>query len=188
MAIIKARQRKRLFVQLREEYAASSKDAVVLNARYASEKRFRSLLKLFPWEMAGILVIREQQVDAHFSTENQKRRSSFLFRPTTHTIEWKKADFFRNGIISWLVVTGPGDERHFFTSETGWTIFGSKRRNVALIEQIQTALRLAKCRECEYLLWGNTTGVCPECGTAFARPDEDLADVVGNAPIARPVE
>ncbi len=187
-AVVKARRRKRLFTELRAEHAESGRDAVLLNARYASERRFRRLLKIFPWEMAGILVVRERGIEAHLATENRKQRLSMSFHPSTHTIEWKNADYFRNGFISWLVVTGPNGERHYFTSETGATIFRSKRRNVDLIEQIQTALRLAKCLECEYVLWGNTTGVCPECGTAFSRPDEDLAGVDGIAPIARPVE
>ena len=185
-AVVKARRRRRLFERLRVEHAASMKGAVVLNARYASERRFRRVFKMFPWEMAGILIVQEHGIDAHLATENGKRRVSLSFRPALHTIEWKKADYFRNGFISWLVVTGSNDERHYFTSETGATIFRSTQRNVDLIEQIQTALRLAKCLKCEYVLWGNMTGVCPECGTAFVRPDEDSTSV--DAPMARPVE
>ncbi len=28
------------------------------------------------------------------------------------------------------------------------------------------------CRKCNYILTGNISGICPECGTPVARPDE----------------
>ena len=38
------------------------------------------------------------------------------------------------------------------------------KQNLALIE----ILRLSHCVKCGYLLKGNTSGICPECGEATA--------------------
>ncbi|MCA9255035.1 MAG: hypothetical protein KDA33_05330 [Phycisphaerales bacterium] len=169
LAILGARRRKRRLASLHSEFEAST-GATLLDVRYASERRFKSALKLFPWEMVGVLVVRDNGIDAHLLSTNGKKRKDLAFHPDNHTIEWKTPDFFRNGVIPWLIISGP-NEKHYFTSETGATILGSKRRTHVLIEQIQSTLRLAKCRKCEYLLWGNTTGICPECGEGFLRPE-----------------
>jgi len=170
LAILGARRRKRRLASLHFELDASAGGATLLDVRYASERRFRSALKLFPWEMVGVLVVRDDGIDAHLLSTNGKQRKELAFHPDDYTIEWKTPDFFRNGVIPWLIISGL-NEKHYFTSETGATIFGSKRRTNLLIEQIQSTLRLAKCRQCEYLLWGNTTGICPECGERFPRPE-----------------
>lgn len=169
LAILDARRRRRRLASLHAEFAAACKNAALLDVRYASERRFRSVLKLFPWEMVGVLVVRDDGIEAHLVSTNGKKRKELVFHPDAYTIEWKTPTFFRNGVIPWLIVSG-AEEKHYFTSETGATIFRAKRRTSVLIERIQSTLRLAKCRQCEYLLWGNTTGVCPECGTAYMRP------------------
>ncbi|MCB9851648.1 MAG: hypothetical protein H6819_01025 [Phycisphaerales bacterium] len=170
LAIIGARRRKRRLASLHSEYESAARDATLLDVRYATDRRFKSYLKLFPWEMVGILIVRIDRIDAHLVSTNGKKRIALSFHAGAHTIEWKKPEFLRNGIIPWLIISDP-NEKHYFTSETGATIFGSKRRTETLIERIQATLRLAKCRECEYLLWGNTTGICPECGSTYSLPN-----------------
>jgi predicted amidophosphoribosyltransferase len=37
-------------------------------------------------------------------------------------------------------------------------------------EQVERVLGLYRCRKCGYSLIGNTSGICPECGTQVAAP------------------
>lgn len=171
VAIIAARRRKRRLAAFHSEFSTAAPDAALIDVRYASDNRFRQTLKLFPWNMYGVLVVRDRGAEAHLVTSRGHHPIVLTFTPEQHTIEWRSGHLFSsNGALAWLVVTDPDGERHYFTAETGATILGTCRKTAAMVDQLESALRLRKCRQCEYLLWGNVSGVCPECGTAFQRP------------------
>jgi len=101
--------------------------------RYASESRFNSFFKIFPWEGAGILVIAAGNV-LFLGETNSNGEVTLQFSPTTSQINWLGKAPFPNGAISWLYfVTQTG--KHYFSSETGILVFGSHTSTKAIYEE-----------------------------------------------------
>jgi hypothetical protein len=99
--------------------------------RYASEPRFKSFLKIFPWEGAGILVILPGSV--LFFGETSSGQVSLQFAPANSTINWLGKAPWPNGAVSWFYFeTTPG--KQYFSSETGVLIFGSHKSTKAIYD------------------------------------------------------
>ncbi|MCU0798709.1 MAG: hypothetical protein MUC62_03440 [Candidatus Thermoplasmatota archaeon] len=91
--------------------------------RYCSEERFPKFWKFFPWEAAGILYLGKEKV-VFLGESSSKRNIELEFNIRNSNVNWlgKKIN---NGGLSWLLITFQG-KKHYFTSETGTTIIGSK--------------------------------------------------------------
>jgi len=171
LALLMLRRRRRVYRNLRAQLPPEVTPEQVCDVRYASAQRLKSLLKVLPWEMTGILFADENGLAAWLQSSNGKRNLTLRFDPQQHIVEWRgQESFFRNGPLNWLAIGTPDEPEHFFTSETGITILGSKDKTQDIVRMLQSSLHMRRCLQCSYELWGNTTGVCPECGTAFARP------------------
>ena len=176
VAWLMLRRRRRIYRSLRAQLPPQVTPEQVCDVRYASARRLKSMLKILPWELTGILFADEQGLSAWLQSGNSKRNLTLRFDPERDVVEWRgQESFMRNGPLNWLAIGTPKAPEHFFTSETGLTILGSKDKTQDIVRMLQSSLHITRCLQCEYELWGNTTGVCPECGTAFARPSAELA-------------
>jgi hypothetical protein len=102
--------------------------------RYACERRFKSLVKFFPWEGAGILVV--PPGSAIFLGETFGATPVELqFAPGNSTLNWLGKAPWPNGAVSWFFFATT-TEKHYFTSETGFFVFGSHKSTREIYEEI----------------------------------------------------
>jgi len=94
-------------------------------ARYASQPRFDSWFKIFPWEGAGILVLAPGSV-LFLGETNSGAPVNLQFAPANSSLEWIGKTPFPNGAVSWFVFT-TANGKVYFSSETGAFVFGSHR-------------------------------------------------------------
>ena len=104
-----------------------------LPARYASEPRFNSWFKIFPWEGAGIMVIVTGSVLFLGETLSGKPLT-LQFSPGNSRLNWLGKTPWPNGAISWLRFDTAA-EKHYFSSETGPLVFGSHKSTKALYDE-----------------------------------------------------
>jgi hypothetical protein len=104
-----------------------------LPARYASEPRFNSWFKIFPWEGAGIMVIVTGSV-LFLGETFSGTPLTLQFSPGNSRINWLGKCPWPNGAISWLRFD-TADQKHYFSSETGALIFGSHKSTKALYDE-----------------------------------------------------
>jgi len=104
-----------------------------LPVRYASEPRFRSWFKIFPWEGAGILVLAPGSV-TFLGETNSGSSLNLQFAPGNATVNWIGKSPFPNGAVSWFDFnTASG--KHYFSSETGVFVFGSNKSTRELFNE-----------------------------------------------------
>jgi len=102
-------------------------------ARYASQPRFDSMLKIVPWDTAGILVIVPGSV--LFLGESLSGTPLTLqFAPGNSRIGWLGKCPWPNGAVSWFQFEVAGG-KHYFSSETGVMIFGSHSSTKAIFDE-----------------------------------------------------
>ena len=102
-------------------------------ARYASQQKFDSLLKFFPWNGAGIIIVVPGSV--LFLGETLSGTPITLqFAPGNSRVNWLGKCPWPNGLVSWLRFD-TADQKHYFTSETGIFIFGSHRTTKAIYDE-----------------------------------------------------
>jgi hypothetical protein len=102
-------------------------------ARYASQRRFDSFFKFFPWEGAGIVVVAPGSV--LFLGETMSGSPITLqFAPGNSRINWLGKCPWPNGMISWLRFDTAA-EKHYFSSETGVMVFGSHAGTKAIYDE-----------------------------------------------------
>lgn len=104
-----------------------------LPVRYASEPRFKSWFKIFPWEGAGVLVLAPGGV-LFLGETNSGQPLDVQFAPANARINWIGKSPFPNGAVSWFDFTMP-DARHYFSSETGAFVFGSNNSTRNIFEE-----------------------------------------------------
>lgn len=105
-----------------------------LPVRYASESRFKALFKIFPWGGAGILVIAPGS--ALFLGQLLSGSPVMLqFAPANSALSWLGKAPWPNGAVSWFYLT-IGDEKHYFTSETGALVFGSHKSTKGIYDEV----------------------------------------------------
>ncbi len=101
--------------------------------RYASEPRFKSFFKIFPWEGAGIVVVAPGSVI--FLGETSAGLPVMLqFAPGNSTLAWLGKAPWPNGAVSWFYFATPAT-KHYFSSETGILIFGSHKSTKAIYDE-----------------------------------------------------
>jgi hypothetical protein len=104
-----------------------------LPVRYASEPRFRSWFKIFPWEGAGILLMMPGSV-TFLGETNPGTAVNLQFAPGNATLNWIGKSPFPNGAVSWFDFT-TASGKHYFSSETGVFVFGSQRSTKELFDE-----------------------------------------------------
>src|SRR5437870_95200 len=93
--------------------------------RYASEPRFKSWWKVFPWEGAGVLVTAPASV-LFIGETNSGAPVALQFTSANARLNWLGKCPWPNGAVSWFEAVTP-NEKHYFSSETGAFIFGSHK-------------------------------------------------------------
>jgi len=166
VALVKSQRRKKFYSEMMHRFQHYYTSAVPVKVRYCSQKRYEKLLKLFPWEAAGIMFLMPEQIQVHL-TGAKKKHLHFQYSPLDYGIEWAGRDFWRNGPVSWVLLVSRSGDKHYFTSETGAFVFGSKGSTVSLRQKLEETLPLVRCSSCGYLLWGNVSSICTECGNSF---------------------
>ncbi len=107
--------------------------------RYASEWRFKAFLKIFPWESGGILVAFPGSVLV-FSETLSGQLLTLQFAPGNSTVHWLGKAPWPNGAVSWFYFATAG-EKHYISSETGISIFGSHKSTRAIYEEVDRSFQ-----------------------------------------------
>ncbi len=101
--------------------------------RYASQPRFEAMLKILPWDTAGLLIVAPGGV--LFLGENLAGDPVTLqFAPGNSRLAWLGKCPWPNGAVSWFQFQ-TADQKHHFTSETGIMIFGSHSSTRAVFDE-----------------------------------------------------
>lgn len=101
--------------------------------RYASQPRFDAMLKILPWDTAGILIVAPGSV--LFLGESLAGAPVTLqFAPGNSRMAWLGKCPWPNGAVSWFQFQTV-DQKHHFTSETGIMIFGSHASTRAVFDE-----------------------------------------------------
>lgn len=102
-------------------------------ARYASQPRFDSWFKIFPWEGAGILVLAPGSV-LFLGETNSGEPVNVQFAPSNSALSWIGKTPFPNGAVSWFMFT-MANRKDYFSSETGAFVFGSHKSTKQLFDE-----------------------------------------------------
>ena len=106
--------------------------------RYASEPRFRSWWKVFPWEGAGLLVPANGVV-TFVGEQLNGSPVNLQFAHNLSQLTWLGKCPWPNGAVSWFVLETLG-HKHYFTSETGAFVFGSDNSTRAAFDDCSRSL------------------------------------------------
>ena len=120
-----ARERKRIQNELIQDNRDILNTGRWFPVKYASQKRFNKLLKFFPWEATGILFIDHSRI-IFFSSHLLWKNLQFEIPVHDAKIRLIGKKVWPNGFLSWIAVNLPTGT-HYFTSETGTFIMGSKK-------------------------------------------------------------
>jgi hypothetical protein len=126
-------KRKRIRQRVLTEQAQFIGNHPWIPVRFASEPRFNSWFKIFPWEGAGILLLAPGSV-TFLGETNAGRPVNLQFAPGNSTLNWIGKSPFPNGAVSWFDFT-TASGRHYFSSETGAFVFGSHRSTKEAFDQ-----------------------------------------------------
>ena len=123
--------------RIRERIVAARADLIGnkrwFPARYASQPRFDSWVKILPWEAAGILVTVTGSV-LFLGETFSGTPITLQFAPGNSRINWLGKCPWPNGAVSWLRFD-TADGNHYFSSETGVMIFGSHGSTKAIYDE-----------------------------------------------------
>jgi hypothetical protein len=109
--------------------------------RFASEPRFKSWFKIFPWEGAGVLVMVPGSV-LFLGETNSGQAMSVQFSPVNADLQWIGKTPFPNGAVSWFHFTNAAGKQ-YFSSETGAFVFGSHRSTKEAFDRAVESFRAA---------------------------------------------
>jgi hypothetical protein len=126
-------KRKRIYARILSTRADVIGDKRWFRARYASQPRFDSWIKIMPWEGAGLLVVVTGSV-LFLGETNSGTPLTLQFAPGNSAIHWLGKCPFPNGAISWLRID-TANQKHYLSSETGLLVFGSDKSTRALFNE-----------------------------------------------------
>ncbi len=106
--------------------------------RYSSEKKFKSFIKFFPWNGAGVLFCQKGRTIFIGKTISGKPLQ-MEFNPTNSRPNWQGMDILKNGVVTWMDFD-TANGKHYFTSETGFFVFGSESSTRKIAEDAQASL------------------------------------------------
>lgn len=134
-AFWQTKKRKRLQTELATRVMANPLNAEqpIYPVKYAAGKNFHSWLKIFPWEASGVLRLTDDAV-VFQGAKNNGQPLEFAFVPQTTSSKWIGVNLI-NGVTSWFMLEQNG-ERHYFTAETGTTVFGSKHGSQEILDRV----------------------------------------------------
>jgi hypothetical protein len=116
-------QRQKLYARILSSRADLIGTNRWFHVRYASQSRFNALIKIFPWESAGIIVAAPTSV-LFLSETSSGAPITLQFAPSNSRINWLGKSPWPNGAVSWIRFD-TAHEKHYFSSDTGALIFGS---------------------------------------------------------------
>ena len=126
-------KRKRIRARIASSHGQMIGNGRAVPVRYASEPRFRSWWKVFPWEGTGLLVPATGVVTFLGEQLNGTPINLQFGRNATHAT-WLGKCPWPNGAVSWFALETQG-QKHYFTSETGPFIFGSNNTTKAAFDE-----------------------------------------------------
>ncbi|HEY8186016.1 MAG TPA: hypothetical protein VIF64_08105 [Pyrinomonadaceae bacterium] len=132
--VLQKRKRDRTREVIRRDHQQLIGNHQAFPVRYASELRFKSLFKIFPWESAGILVT----VPGSALLLGQTLSGSpvtLQFAPGNSTVNWLGKAPWPNGAVSWFYFTTTA-EKHYISSETGLFVLGSAKSTKAIYHEV----------------------------------------------------
>jgi hypothetical protein len=130
-------KRKRIRQRTASSYGQMIGNSRTVAVRYASEPRFRSWWKIFPWEGAGLLVPAAGVVTFVGEQLNGSPINLQFARNTTQAT-WLGKCPWPNGAVSWFALDTQG-QKHYFTSETGPFVFGSNNSTKAAFDDCSSS-------------------------------------------------
>jgi hypothetical protein len=131
----KAKKRKLQQNALLEKNAELLGNGELFRVRYCSEARFKKIFKFFPWEATGVLCLQAGKI-IFLGNVSKGQEIRLELEKNGAVTEWVgKKNWFKNGMAAWLVITASG-RKHYFTSETGTTIFGSACTTQEMYEKL----------------------------------------------------
>jgi len=129
---IQKRKRNTIRERLIQQHQQFIRSNLWFPVRYASERRFKELFKIFPWEGAGIIVIAPGSV-VFLGQTFSGTEETLQFAPGNSTLHWLGKAPWPNGAVSWFYFSTI-NEKHYFSSETGMLIFGSNKSTRAIFD------------------------------------------------------
>jgi hypothetical protein len=130
-------KRKRIRARIVASYAQLIGNSRTVPVRYASEPRFRSWWKIFPWEGAGVLVP-SAGVVTYVGEQLNGAPINLQFAPNATQPIWLGKCPWPNGAVSWFALETQG-QKHYFTSETGPFVFGSNNSTRAAFDDCSSS-------------------------------------------------
>jgi hypothetical protein len=106
--------------------------------RYSSEKKFKSFIKIFPWNGAGVLFCQKGRV-IFIGKTISGNQLQMEFNVSNSRPNWQGVDFLKNGAVTWMDFD-TANGKHYFTSETGFLVFGSADSTRKIAEDVQASL------------------------------------------------
>ena len=131
-------KRKRIRARIATSYGQMIGNSRTVPVRYASEPRFRSWWKVFPWEGAGMLVPAPGVV-TFVGEQLNGAPINLQFAPNATQAIWLGKCPWPNGAVSWFALETQG-QKHYFTSETGPFVFGSNNSTRAAFDHCSSSL------------------------------------------------
>jgi hypothetical protein len=129
----KAQSRRELLEELKLQHADGCE---AIEVRYSTEARFPRIWKVFPWEGVGILVKSRHGIVFHGRS---------VLEAMDWQIEFEGTEFFQyigrvlwpNGGLAWIMAKAKDGTVHYFSSETGAFVFGSKIGTLKALLELQ---------------------------------------------------
>ena len=126
-------KRKKIVQRIRASRADVIGNKSWFPARYASQEKFDVLLKFLPWDGAGVVIVAPGSV-LFLGETFSGAPLTLQFAPGNSRINWLGKCPWPNGILSWLRFD-TADQKHYFSSETGVTVFGSHQTTKAIYDE-----------------------------------------------------
>jgi hypothetical protein len=123
-------RRRNRFLRLNDNYNLGS----FFPVRYCTQKRYKSWLKLFPWEGVGFVGSNKNTIE--FRGFPNKGEPFTLTFAVDSISDFAKPNWFRNGMLSWLMLQNE-KEQLYFSAETGPFIFGSQFQNSVILSHLR---------------------------------------------------
>ena len=141
-AFAQSRKRQKLQKELIATALPGGDGGQTFPVKYAGERMFKSFIKVFPWEASGVLRLTNDAVlfRGVGGTHNQPFELTFDPRRTCASYIGIK---FINGATAWFMLEQDGS-RHYFTAETGVTVFGTRRGAKGILEAVSSHLASAQ--------------------------------------------
>lgn len=137
-AVSMTTDRKKLYNKLKSNNQELLSQGDWYPVRYSSEKKFHSWFKIFPWETAGILYIGNDKI-IFLSEIFSYKQIEIELNPEDARVKWLGRRFI-NGATSWLELA-TSVQKHYFSSETGALVFGSKSTTKEIYQRLKETLK-----------------------------------------------